>query len=334
MKRIGIVGLKCLGGILALGALAFIGLYIGSCGDYRLPDTVNENPDLTAIELNGTRLHYKEAGSSSNPTIILVHGGPGGDFTSLLSLEPLSDRYHLVWYDQRGSGLSARNVSADSLTVDQFIEDLHAIVTHFGGGRPVILFGHSWGGMLSAAYTGRYPRTVSHLILAEPGFLTAETSDPVINPDVSLGMLTGMLYSWFQSLHVDDSDEYAAGDFWLNGVMRVANPAYYCPDANPHNVIVRAGYEAWYNVAVKGIGNSANDGSLNLTQGLDKFTGPSLIIAGACNTAIGPEHQEKHLPLVPNSRLVTIADAGHFMFQDKPVETMTMIQNFLNAVNL
>ena len=59
----------------------------------------------------------------------------------------------MVFYDQRGTGLSKR-VPALDITVDQFIDDLDAFVDHFGNGKPATLVGHSWGAMLTSAYAG------------------------------------------------------------------------------------------------------------------------------------------------------------------------------------
>jgi len=46
-------------------------------------------------------------------------------------LKELSDEYYVVFYDQRGSGLSPR-VDPAELTLDSSIEDLDRIVEHYG----------------------------------------------------------------------------------------------------------------------------------------------------------------------------------------------------------
>ncbi|MEM7128824.1 MAG: alpha/beta fold hydrolase [Chloroflexota bacterium] len=97
--------------------------------------------------------------------MVVVHGGPGGDYGYLLNLHELEADYFVVFYDQRGAGLSPR-VPAGELTLQSSVDDLHRIVSHFGHGDPVRVVGHSWGAMLAAAYIGQHPDSVMQVILA------------------------------------------------------------------------------------------------------------------------------------------------------------------------
>ena len=107
-----------------------------------VPRTVLDDPTLPAIELNGTRLHAETMGDPANPVIVFLHGGPGGDYRSMLRLAnrydgySLTDDYFLVYWDQRGSGLSAR-VDESELTIGKFVDDLNAVVNRYSPGRPV-----------------------------------------------------------------------------------------------------------------------------------------------------------------------------------------------------
>lgn len=82
---------------------------------YLVPPTVAEDSSLPAIEMNGSRFHIQTFGDPANPVIIFLHGGPGGDHRSLLRMGErhdgysLADEYFLVYWDQRGAGLSARH---------------------------------------------------------------------------------------------------------------------------------------------------------------------------------------------------------------------------------
>jgi proline iminopeptidase len=48
----------------------------------------------------------------------------------------------VIFYDQRGSGLSPR-VDKKLLTMEQNLDDLKAVVDHFSNGKKVKLIGHS-----------------------------------------------------------------------------------------------------------------------------------------------------------------------------------------------
>src|SRR5262252_8407662 len=79
-----------------------------------VPPTVAEDRALPASEMNGSRFHVETRGDPSKPVIVMLHGGPGGDYRSLLRLSDrfegysLADDYFLVYWDQRGAGLSER----------------------------------------------------------------------------------------------------------------------------------------------------------------------------------------------------------------------------------
>src|SRR5688572_9416624 len=55
-----------------------------------VPLTVMENRNLPAIEMNGARFHAETFGNPANPVIVILHGGPGVDYRSML---PLAGRH-------------------------------------------------------------------------------------------------------------------------------------------------------------------------------------------------------------------------------------------------
>jgi hypothetical protein len=45
--------------------------------DELVPPTVDEDPGLPSLEVNGTRLHVETYGADGDPVIVFLHGGPG-----------------------------------------------------------------------------------------------------------------------------------------------------------------------------------------------------------------------------------------------------------------
>ena len=150
---------------------AFLSLYVGTRGDYPVARLVTDDPTLPSETIAGVQLHMRvHEGPADAPAIIVLHGGPGGDFRSLTALARFSDEFTVVFYDQRGAGLSER-VPAEMLTLDGYLAELNAIVDAVSPDAPPILIGHSWGAMLATAYLGQNPGGAQAAVLIEPGYL-------------------------------------------------------------------------------------------------------------------------------------------------------------------
>lgn len=78
------------------------------------------------------------------------------------TLDALSHNFSLVRYDQRGCGLSDRDV--ENISFEAWVEDLDTIA-RAAGLRRFSLFGSSQGCAIAIAYAARYPDKVSHLML-------------------------------------------------------------------------------------------------------------------------------------------------------------------------
>jgi len=74
-----------------------------------------------------------------------------------------SDHFHFVRYDERGCGLTDRNVS--ELSHERKVEDLEALADSAAAGAPVTLLGISQGAPVCIEYATRHPDRVSRLLL-------------------------------------------------------------------------------------------------------------------------------------------------------------------------
>ena len=73
--------------------------------------------------------------------------------------------FRVVAYDQRGHGRSGAP-HLDSCTVDQLGRDLDAVLAATCPTGPVVLVGHSMGGMTVMSYAGQHPEAVRDRVLA------------------------------------------------------------------------------------------------------------------------------------------------------------------------
>src|SRR5262249_43336671 len=129
---------------------------------------------------NGSRFHAQTFGDPSKPVVIFLHGGPGTDYRGLLRLTGLADDFFLVFWDQRGSGLSRRH-DKSKLTIETYDADLDAIADKYSPGRPVFLVGQSWGAMYATEYIDKHPARVAGAVLIESGPLVGATFERLKN---------------------------------------------------------------------------------------------------------------------------------------------------------
>jgi proline iminopeptidase len=341
MKRI-IKGL-CIaaGSSVALALAGFVGSYLAYSGQYVVPATTTDDPALPSRNVGGYRFHLEVFGLPTRPVVVVVHGGPGGDYRSLLPLRPLSDEYQVVFYDQRGSGLSPR-VPDDQLSLDRYVEDLDAVIRSVSPHAPVRLVGHSWGAMLAAAYLDRHPDQVSHVVLAEPAFLTAERGNQWfeavhgLRPPLSVPLVTGAWRALMQSLYVYGPDDDARDDFLQKQLFELDVPghplaAYQCGGdlKTAYFPSWRAGSRAFEAVLEKARDEAGHFTVDLVSPNIKRFPHKVLLVAGSCNPIIGPEAQRQNMELFSNAELAVIQGAGHTMFGEKPEASLAVLRRYL-----
>lgn len=125
------------------------------------------------VTVNGTRLFFDVTGPKlipdgprmrERPTLLLLHGGPGGDHSMFRPrFDELSDIAQIIYLDHRGNGRSERGWPED-WTLAQWGDDVRAFCDALGITRPVVC-GTSFGGMVAMAYATRHPGHAGALTL-------------------------------------------------------------------------------------------------------------------------------------------------------------------------
>ncbi len=162
----------------ALGAAAAVGAAVGVAAERMLvrralrPDSERDEQFgglrgtvVPVIATDGTSLHVEieapPAGSLADRlgdglTIIFSHGYALEQDSWHYQRRDLRALGTLVFWDQRSHGRSGRG-AADSATIDQLGRDLEAVIAATAPTGPIVLVGHSMGGMTVMSYAAHHP---------------------------------------------------------------------------------------------------------------------------------------------------------------------------------
>lgn len=118
-------------------------------------------------------------------TVICVHGAldRGGSFARVARR---LDEYNVVAYDRRGYQGSR---SVNPIDFAHHVSDLNTLIELEAKVAPVVLFGHSYGGVVTLAGAGAYPDVVSRVVLFE-------TSLPWVYRREGMGQVNELESAW------------------------------------------------------------------------------------------------------------------------------------------
>jgi pimeloyl-ACP methyl ester carboxylesterase len=117
-------------------------------------------------EVNGIRLHYAETGYDKSELVLLLHGFPEFWFSWRNQLPVLGEHFHTVAPDMRGYNLSDKPSGVENYTIDVLVNDVTALIDHFGKEKAAIV-GHDWGAGVAWAVAQFRPERVSKLAVMQ-----------------------------------------------------------------------------------------------------------------------------------------------------------------------
>ncbi len=120
-------------------------------------DLSNTLSDVLYVKYKNAEMPAYIYGNGKDKTfLIILNGGPGGKGLEyrIGGVKDLEDDYAIVYFDQRGSGMSTGNYSGPDVTPQLMAEDVLALVKvlkyKYGNDLKLFLLGHSWGGLLGS----------------------------------------------------------------------------------------------------------------------------------------------------------------------------------------
>ncbi|GMR49019.1 hypothetical protein PMAYCL1PPCAC_19214, partial [Pristionchus mayeri] len=131
----------------------------------QMPRKLLDNYNHKYIRLpSGINMHYVEAGDSSAPLMVMVHGYPEFWYSWRFQIDHFKDRYRVVAIDQRGYGDSSKPPNVKDYSATLLAQDLEDLI-HALGYNSAVVMGHDWGGAVAWRHALKFPESVDRLII-------------------------------------------------------------------------------------------------------------------------------------------------------------------------
>jgi proline iminopeptidase len=257
--------------------------------------------------------------------LVVMHGGPGVDHTTMLALEPLGDAFTLIFYDHRCNGRSV-GAEVSSMTWENLSADADALRQGLGFEKWAVL-GHSFGGMVALEYALRYPQNLSHLVLMDTcgDSWWVQTNAPQILAKRGYSMAT-----------VKTAERFYNGEITREEFMtsvRKLSTAYY-HKLNPLQLIrdIAVGMRMKTRPEALIFGYSRLLKGWTVMDRLSEIKVPTLIMAGRDDFQFPPEHQAMLAAGIPDARLEIIERAGHNAQSERTSDVLEAIREFMKSI--
>ena len=299
---------------LATVVLSFVA-WIATCA---LAQVVVEEGYIPVAD--GVDLYYVKVGEGVPPP------PPPPPIYTGVPLSALADDRTVVFFDNRGRGLSTPVSEPSQLWIDEQIADFGRVQDHFQA-ESVAVLGWSIWGTAAQVYAARNPGRVSAVIAfgpAPPARRPFAFMDP-LSPFPDFRALNSYLRS-----APDDADPFEV----CLGAKDIAMPSQVVdtsvlPDINKKLCAIPNERDDNIMFINQQLGNSLGD--WNYLDELNTLGAPLLIIHGDADTVV-PEAIAANVEAVPDARAVVVADAGHMGFVEHPDHYVRLVDAFLDSL--
>jgi proline iminopeptidase len=297
------------------------------CRPVGVSTTDDSTPPNGLKDINGTQLYYQAMGNGQ--PIFFLHGRSGSHRYFLPHMQPLADRYQLLFYDQRGTGLSSGKIELKAISIDQFVEDLESLRVAFGSEK-ISLIGHSSGAIIALFYAFKYPGHIDKLILVDPVPVTnaflVEQNQTIRQRLQRLSPKEQQTLSTVCRSSGQLSTEARKDCLKLDAALRFYDPA----KALAMDDTVEENTEKNATTIQSLIMTSFNRRQPEIDSQLTTLRVPTLIMHGDFDPIPIGSSEYFHQRIVA-SQLVIVQESGHFPFVEQSEKFLAAIRAFMRA---
>jgi proline iminopeptidase len=271
-------------------------------------------------------LYYEQCGNPNGLPVVFLHGGPGGGLVANYRRYFDPEAYHIVLFDQRGSGQSIPHASLEENTTWHLVADIERLREHLGIEKWMV-FGGSWGSTLALAYAQTHPEHVSTMVLRGIFLCRPREIDwfyqygaSAIFPDVWEEFLRvipeqergDMLEAYYRRLTSEDEavrlEAARSWSIWEGSTSKlIPDQGLIDTFSDPHKALSLARIEAHYFR-----NNSFFETDNYLIENVGRIRHiPCVIVQGRYDVVCPAENAWELHRAWPEAELIIVPDAGH-----------------------
>lgn len=262
---------------------------------------------------------HAEVDEGPAPTVVFVHGWLCDLDTWHYQRLALRNEVRMVFYDHRSHGKSDRSYAANS-SLDNMADDLGRVLHDLVPEGPIVLVGHSMGGMTIMRYAANNPEEFGGRIVGVALIATSSgrlmRRSPALAFAVRMARALGRLLDWgrtFNSYSV--IRRFAVGP---RASVQAIGQAHEMITRSPTSTILDF-YENFLD--------------LDLGEGLATVSKVRTVVVCGTRDQITPFSHSKWLAKsIEGSELVTVNDSGHMVMLEEPEQVTEAIERVLKDV--
>lgn len=259
-------------------------------------------------------IKYQEDGEGD--PIIFLHGFGGSSYSWRYIYKEFADKYKTILIDLKGFGLSDKptdnkySVSDQADIVNKFIQSNNY--------KNIILVGHSFGGavVLMTYFRSNMKKNINKLILVDSGGYNQNIPWYISSLNIPIFNILAL--------------SLVPSRFWVNVVLKMC--FYNSSKITKDMIETYASYlrlAGAHSALIKTTGQLIPDNIDEITSEFNKIGIPVLLIWGEADKVIPLSVGYKMHENIPNSKLIVLADCGHNSPEEKPLEVIKDISDFL-----
>ncbi|MCB9849674.1 MAG: alpha/beta fold hydrolase [Phycisphaerales bacterium] len=281
----------------------------------------------------GVRLNVKESGKGS--AVYTLHGGPGETHMTLRPyLDDFANDHDLVYFDQRGCGLSSRPQFSEAYSIERLVEDLENLRKALGHEK-ISLIAHSSGGAVAARYALEHREHVDKLVI-----VSSWASSDMITKTSVLGLVLmshkdqDALADVLRKLREEQRD---FNDEELGEMQKSFYPAQFFGKMTPEfredwNRRAKLSALAYHALSTEYFGKTTDPQHLDLRPQLAQLAGvPTLVIAGRFDIVTPPGTVKAYADGIPGARFEVFEKSGHHPFVEENERFVKLVREFLDG---